>query len=282
VNLSDSTSGLVQVALLWKALVMRGLAFVLSMTALLVCNCSSSPAASSGEASCSTSIALIGASYDLSKSRFAFGSTPTKEVVSATLVRWVGSDGDVAIESNGSEAGVMNGGAPQSTLASWSSDTSAVNAHASDYWVSMGVQRCQIGEVSDSYGAGDGTPAATPRIARAIDGIAVVESLAVAHFDIDDQTTEESLYWPEIPADVVSAAVAFRSQVGTPAALAAYKAKLPSWAQGKGQIVIHHTSQYSFTAFTAAATYDVTESTSQDDGGPVSFDETGKRVTTTW
>jgi hypothetical protein len=43
----------------------------------------------------------------------------------------------------------------------------------------------------------------------------VVESLAVARFDIDNQTTYEAFYWPEIPGDVVSTAIAFGAQLAS-------------------------------------------------------------------
>jgi hypothetical protein len=172
----------------------------------------------------------------------------------------------------------MNRGAPQSNLPSWSADTSALDAHVSAYWVSMGVASCQVNGVTDSYGSAG----AIPKLSRGFDGIAVADSLAVAHFDVDDQTTEEDLYWPEIPGDVVSSAVAFKNDLATPTGLAAYKAKLPANAQGKGQVVIHHTSEYSFSPFTAQATYDVTDSTPHDEGDSLSFDENGQPVTTQW
>ena len=210
-------------------------------------------------------------------------------------MRWVGSDGVVAIFSSsadGSEMGSLNAGAPEANLPGWSNDPTALTAHATDYWVSMGVASCQIagtgidGSVSGGSSSGGGsTMTVGPSdvtLSRGISGVRVVESLAVASFDVDDQTTYESFYWPEIPADVVIAAVAFQNQLADPSTLAAYRAKLPADAQGQGQVVIHHTSAFSMSSFQSATTYDVVQSTPEDDGGELSFDQSGNPVTTIW
>ena len=251
-----------------------------------------SPGGGGSEAStenCSTSLALAGASYDIIKSRFAFGSTPSPQDA-GSLVRWVGSHGVVAIFSDGSELASMDANAPEANLPSWSNDPTVLTAQATDYWVSMGVASCQImgagidGSVSGGSSSGGGsTMTAGPSdvtLSRGISGVRVVESLAVASFDVDDQTTYESFYWPEIPADVVTAAVAFQNQLKDPKALAAYMAKLPADAQGQGSVVIHHTSAGSSSPFQTAATYEVL--TPGPFGGDLNFDQNGNPVTTVW
>ena len=207
-------------------------------------------------------------------------------------MRWVGSDGAIAIGPDGSEGGAMNGGAPEMSLPDWSSDPAKAAAHASDYWLSMGVESCQLtGAGIDSSGGGSGSSdggsttyvgSSTVAFARSVGGIPVEESLAVTRFDSHDQTTQEAFYWPEIPADVVSAAFALKAQLADPAALAAYKAKLPSDAQGQGRIVIHHSRAGSMSAFQSAATYEVTQANSLGDGGALNFDASGKLVATIW
>lgn len=265
---------------------------LLPLVGSLLYACTSSTGNSASAATCSSNSPLSGASYDITKSRFAFGSTPSAQDA-GSLTRWVGSDGVVAIFSDGSEIAEMNAGAPQSNLPDWSADPSMLAAHASAYWVSMGVVSCQIASTgADSSGGGGGSTDGGPTtftagptdvtLARGIAGVPVVESLAVARFDENDQTTYESFYWPEIPADVVSAAVAFQNQLADPNALAAYKAKLPADAQGQGRVVIHHTSAGSLMAFQSAATYDVVETTPEDDGGDLNFDQNGNPVTTAW
>jgi hypothetical protein len=260
---------------------------------LLACNSGPDPAGSGASTgTCSTSGPLSGASYDLAESRFAFGSTPSAQDA-GSLVRWVGSDGVVAIFSDGSEIGSMDANAPEANLPDWSTDPSMLTAHASAYWVSMGVASCQIaGTGIDSSGGGggptDGGPAtftAGPSrviLSRGIDSVPVVESLAVARFDVNDQTTQEAFYWPEIPADVVSAAVDFKNQLADPSALSAFKAKLPADAQGQGSIVIHHTSAGSTSPFQTATTYQVEGQDPLGFGGDLNFDQNGNPVTTVW
>jgi hypothetical protein len=110
---------------------------------------------------------------------------------------------------------------------------------------------------------------------RGVAGIPVVESVAQAVFDVDYQTTSETFYWPEIPASVVMTAMSLQGELATPQGLARYKAKLPSAAQGAGQVMIHHTSgALYFDSFEAVASYDVpTES------GDLSFDATANPLT---
>jgi hypothetical protein len=243
-------------------------------------------------ASCAAGQPLTGASYDITKSRFAFGSTPVP-VDAGPLVRWTGRDGVVAISSDGSEMALLNGGAPEANLPDWSSDGNALATHVKAYFVSMGVATCQISGTDGTYSAGGGgstnggstftvTAQSTVGLVRSIDGVPVANSIAYARFDTDDQTTSEAFYWPTIPADVVTAARAFHDKLAAPGALAAYKAKLPADAQGDGQVVIHHRVAGSPLPFTAVATYDTVQMTPQNDGGELSFDPDGNPVMDTW
>ncbi|MGD0680148.1 MAG: hypothetical protein ABSC94_32600 [Polyangiaceae bacterium] len=242
--------------------------------------------------SCATGAPLSGATYDISKSRFAFGSTPVEQDGSG-FVRWVGTDGVVGIWADGNVLGTMNAGAPETNLPDWSPDTAALTNHVIEYFGTMGLAGCQIASssvfqmVGGSESADGGVGALTQEggntivLARSISGIAVVESLASARFDSANQTTSESLYWPTVPADVVASARGFSSALADPAQLAAFKAKLPSDAQGDGQVVIHHTSAYTAGAFQAATTYDV-GATGNDFASKLSFDPSGNPVPNEW
>ncbi len=240
---------------------------------------------------CFTAVGLPGATYDVTKSAFAFGGTPTEEDESG-FVRWTGNDGALAIWNDGSELGIMNAGARETNLPDWSTDPAALTAHVIAYFGTMGLAMCQVATSSSlqSVGAaGTGTSGAvvvavggtTVTLARAVSGIPVVESLADARFDSEDQTTSEALYWPTIPSDVVSTAITFNAVLADPTQLAAYKAKLPSYAQGDGRVVIHHTSAGSTAPFASAATYDVagTGNASDED---LSFDPNGNSVPGAW
>ena len=118
--------------------------------------------------------------------------------------------------------------------------------------------------------------AATIALTRSVGGINVVESLAYARFDNQDQATSEGFYWPTIPADVATSARAFQAMLADATALAGYKAKLPANAQGHGYVALHHTSSVSPGPFAAAATYDVQPPSSDLGFGSVlSFDANG-------
>jgi hypothetical protein len=227
---------------------------------------------------CVAGAPLSGATYDVARSRFAFGSAPVREDGNG-LVRWVGDHGVVAIEPSGGEMGIMNGGAPEVALPDWSNDAVALEAHVRAYFASFGVASCQAPSAQVLGGSGGRTIA----LLRSIDGITIGESLAYARFDNQDQSTSEGFYWPMIPADVVTSARALHERLADPAQLAAYKTKLPTDAQGEGVVNLHHTNAASTSPFEAAATYDVQASGGQlGRGSTLSFDADGNPVSTAW
>lgn len=208
--------------------------------------------------------ALLGVTYDLTKSRFAFGGPPTKSEMNG-LVRWVGPQGTLAISPLGDVHASMNAGASSTD---WSLDPVALTAHVRAYLVSLGVANCQIAR-DQVLGGSNGM---TISLARAVDAIAVVSSTAAARMNTDDQSTYELVRWPAVPSATIAAAKTFRDQLADPTALAAYRAKLPPDAQGDGLVVIHHT-----VVFTKPMRFDVTWDVS---GAPAtrSFDVNGAPV----
>jgi hypothetical protein len=277
----------------------RALATALAFAGLgWTAGCSSTPSAASsgvsteGGSDCPTGGPLAGAAYDIAKSKFAFGSAPVA-VDAGPLVRWTGSEGVVAVFPDGSEMASLDANAPAGNLPGWSSDAETLSGLVTSYYVSMGVESCQIAGIEATYSAGgggstDGGSAVVVEeqtivgLGRAVDGIPIEESSALAQFDVQGQTTYEAFYWPEIPADVVSAALAFRDQLAMPGALAAYKAKLPADAQGDGSVVIHHHVAGTQGAFVAVATYQTVQITPEDDGGGLYFDPNGQPMMDTW
>lgn len=257
---------------------------VVGLVALACIGCGGgSPAPAPGSSSgavtgCDVGASLKGAAYDVTRSRFAFGSTPVFDD-SSGLSRWVGVDGVVAIWPTGGELGSMNGGAPEASLPDWSDDPMVLGAHVTEYFVSFGVSTCQIGDTSVLGGSGGRSIS----LVRSVEGIIVAESLAYARFDNQDQSTSEGFYWPTIPADVVTNARDFHARLADPAELALYKAKLPANAQGNGVVNLHHTSSSSTSPFAAAATYDVETTGGQfGRGATVSFDADGNSVSMAW
>jgi len=235
-------------------------------------------AASGDVTGCGVGAPLAGAAYDMTKSRFAFGSTPSEDDAYG-FVRWVGVDGVVGFEQSGGELGILNAGAPEASLPDWSADTTALASHVTAYFVTFGVRSCQIGDAQVDSGS-DGR---TVLLVRSVDGINVGESLAYARFDSQDQSTSEAFYWPTIPADVVTSARAFQAMLADPTELAAYKAKLPADAQGDGLLILHHTSSSSTAPFAAAATYDVEPPPGPLGlGSTLSFDADANPVSASW
>jgi len=227
-----------------------------------------------GNSACSSSGGLVGATYDIKKSRFSFGSAPAQEE-STAMVRWIGSDGVAGIYACGKEMGVANATAAGASLPDWSSSPSVLSELVFQYFASMGMEECQIGDSAVLNG--------TVSISRSVDGIAVVESNAFARFNSKGETTSEGLYWPAVSAATVVAAMDFRQMLSDPVALAAYKAKLPSGAQGVGRVSIHHstcTLAASPSEVIAAATYDVIQSGEMS--VTLSFDVNGNAVETSW
>jgi hypothetical protein len=267
---------------------MRLGALLLAGTAVAISACGGNvPATGAGNppppapvelSTCAPGAVLRGTTYDIMRSRFAFGSTPVLDDANG-LMRWVGDHGVVAIWPSGAAQGSMNAGAPERNLPDWSNDVPALEAHVRAYFVTFNIDACQMPTASALGGSGG----RTIELPRSVDGISVAESRAFARFESENQTTDESLYWPTVSAEVVTAARALRDRLTDPAQLAAYKALLPGDAQGDGVVRIHHTSSVLEGPFQAAATYDVVrQSTDTRGASNLSFDASGAAITTIW
>ncbi len=214
------------------------------------------------------------------------------KTVAGDITHWTGPDGALAIFSNGSAEGVLDANAPENNIASLSGPEAMLTAYVLDYYEAMGVASCQVatsrivswsgGGAGSTMGDGGATVisgAVTLGVMRGVAGIPVVESMAQADFDVDDQTTFETFYWPEIATDVAMAAATFQATLADPQSLTAYKAMLPRNAQGDGQVAIHHSSSLSAGPFQAVATYDVLITGDAGEENPnLSFDPNGQPV----
>lgn len=205
--------------------------------------------------------------YDLAKSKFAFGGTPTKTEMNG-LVRWVGPQGTLVISPLGDVNASTNG----ASGADWSADPTALTAHVRAYLVSLGIAECQIGKEQVNAGSGG----RTILLQRTVVGVDVVSSTAGARMNTDDKSTYEIIRWPAIPSATIAAAKSFRDQLADPTALATYRTKLPANAQGEGQVAIHHTIR-----FTNPMRFDVTWDVNT--GSAVeSFDANGAKISGVW
>lgn len=243
-------------------------AFVLAASALAIVACHSSAANDSGgddpnvrepasgstsqADSCGASGDLLGATWTIQKSRFAFGGTPVETPEGNNVTAWIGADGRATMQQFGYVGASLNGGV--ATRPDWSNDPTALTQHVEAYLMAFGIPSCQVRDTNILGGSGGRAVI----LSRAVDGILIVESHANASLDDLDQSQQEEIFWPTIPAAALTAAKAFRDQLKDPTALAAYKAKLPDGSRGDGQVMIHHTFMVGTTStFKAVATWDV-------------------------
>jgi hypothetical protein len=250
--------------------------------AAVACNGSSTeptPPAGNAVATCSET---AGATWSFEKSRFAFGGTPVWDGPGHwTSPHAAGSGGPDALA-------IPNADAPEQGRPDFSNDPEVLKQHVKEYLMGFGIGACQIADVSVLASFGGGGPVGGPYtttsshlsivLARAIDGIPVDESHAGATMNDQDQSTHEEIFWPELPAEVVVAAKAFRDKLKDPAELAAYKSKLPTnyGPLPDGMIAIHHSLGFGNEALKFHFSYDVTQARSS--GASVSFDADGKMI----
>ena len=95
-------------------------------------------------------------------------------------------------------------------------------------------------------------------IFRQYHGVRIEESIAWARLNVDGDSITESVYWPEIPASVLSDADALNATLADTSAKASFFARLPSGAVvDRGSVVIHHTPGIYMKSFASAAVFDV-------------------------
>jgi hypothetical protein len=168
------------------------------------------------------------------------------------VVRWEGREGAVSIMPNGWAVGLVVPDAEELVFSDWSADPAMLEDHVVSYFAEMGVDPCQVTASIDG-----GSTGKSVQLFRFVDGIRVVDSSGSARLDSEDRSTSESLYWPEISANVVSAALEFKARLATADGLKAYLAKLPTSAQNapNASVVIRHTSRSSSERFRSGVEY---------------------------
>lgn len=268
---------------------MTRLAWLAPLVVFLGCNGTSTETTPSGDGGRNTSALTCsetaGANWTIEKSKFAFGGTPKQDGPN----HWTGPEG--AAGGGVDTIAIPNSGAPAQGRPDFSADSEVLKAHVKAYLMGFGIQECQIHDVEVLSSFGGGGPVGGPvtqtsshnsiNLARAIDGIPVAESHASATMNDQDQSTREEIFWPELDADVVAAAKAFRDQLKDPVALAAYKAKLPSGFQDvDGQVLLHHSYGFSTEPLKFHFSYDVSQAKSNGPSG--SFDADGKLIQQTF
>ena len=99
-------------------------------------------------------------------------------------------------------------------------------------------------------------------IGRKLAGIRVAESFAWARFNKDGETVAEGVYWPSIPANVVSAAHDLQARLNDTTAQQNYATHIfnnypEMLGPPTGEIVMHHSDSTSHGTFGAIVSFDV-------------------------
>ena len=93
---------------------------------------------------------------------------------------------------------------------------------------------------------------------RKIEDIPVVDSVAWARVNEQGQVVGEWVYWPAIPAEVITDARRLKERLSRDSTKGAFLARLPIDVL-TGQVVIRHSSAIATGPFEAFASYDVVE-----------------------
>jgi hypothetical protein len=266
-------------------------------SALLLSACSSAPSEPSGSgpgaaegvprpspsvASTSTEV-RAGFVHGLDRSRFRVGSNAS-ELDEFGAHKVVGAEGVFSVRPTGLVIGLSNADAPTRAKPPLPGGSAAHDALVRSYFIDSGLPADQILDVSPytvmskvGRNGPDFFAQATSKleyqfsvISRQIDGIRVDDSYAWARLDADGAAVLESVYWPEIPAQIVRDAVAFQTRLADDAGKRVFLAKVPR----EGSLVIHHTPGEWVGAFAATASYDVGE----EHGKVTHFDMEGRRL----
>jgi hypothetical protein len=265
---------------------MTRLAWLVPFLTVLACDGSTTeptPAGGNGTtSSAATCSETAGATWSIEKSKFAFGGAPVQDGPN----HWTGPEGAAVGPPNA--LAIPNSGASAQARPDFSGDVEVLKTHVKEYLMGFGIRECQISNIEVLASFGGGGPVGGPTtqtaghrtisLSRAIDGIPVAESHANATMNDQDQSTNEGLFWPELPADVVAGAKVFRDQLKDPATLEAYKAKLPTnfGPITSGQVMIHHSLGFGDQPLKFYFAWDAIAGNS-----PVSFDADGNRVVQT-
>jgi hypothetical protein len=272
-------------------------------------------AASTAAAQGQSASGQAGAKYahTLGASRFAVGDGSHRET-EGPFERVIGDKGVFFVDTvTGATLAVPNGTAlpkpPVDAQASGNYSPEALNypqpmttnpdehsAAVKAYLVAAGVPAAEVSgtHVTTTMAGGgpvrDGVQPAqsrllwyTTHLERSLAGIPVESSYAFAAFDNAGKVITEGVYWPAIPAGVVSNARAFAERLAAPRERTAFMAKVQKAAPGAGgtpgSVNIIHTSGGYHGPFQAAAVYStVVPSRRGGKAQILRFDETGARV----
>jgi hypothetical protein len=212
-----------------------------------------------------------GYQHGIERSRAAIGGG-RRRVDEFGFAKIVGSDGTLAVDAANGAVVVIPNARTASTQAAvlYSGTPEAHNQQVLDYFVGAGIPAAQVGGVhatTSLAASGNEGEARAPRptvvgyqsvLARQVDGIPVIDSVAWARMSERGDVISEFVYWPAIPARVIADAKRLREQLGRDQDRRTFLARLPAVLPA-GHVVIRHSSATVAGPFEVFASYDVLE-----------------------
>jgi hypothetical protein len=235
---------------------------------------------------------VTGFRHTLARSKFK--PQGSSAISDAGFSKVVGATGVFAVdELDGSVLATPNAGAPSTLRPPYPGNSDAHNARVVKYFVDAGLPAYQILDVHANTLmragiAGNGSRVKDEFVAyysivrRQISGVRVVESLAWARFNSDDEVVEEQVHWPDIPASVVRDALDLQGIVSDSGKLKALQktisATRPDLVDGSGEVGIHHPVASFRRQRPAFVTYDMSGAASLRKPTEAHFDKSGVEV----
>jgi hypothetical protein len=242
--------------------------------------------------------ATAGAKYQhkMENSNFKLGAGERAEV-EGPYERFVGEIGSFMIDTvTGATLAVRN--PPQSGVLPrpLTQDPTEHSEIVQDYLLGAGVPANEVSGTHVTTTMGGGGPRTsgvqplkstllwyTTHLERSLQGIPVEGSFAFAGLDSAGEVITEGVYWPAIPANVVSKAQALKQKLDSPTERAAFLANVakarPDAKEAAGEVKIVHTSAGHHGDFEARAVYSaVVRSPNRGKAQLVRFDDTGAPV----
>lgn len=220
-----------------------------------------------------------GYQHGFERSRFVTGAreSAVRRVEENGFVKMVGPAGVFAVDlRNGLALAVQSGGSNKGETGAregvstqpYQMDPEKHDQQVTEYFVGAGIPRDQVGGVhTNTYLSASGSTEEQRPVAPKIDGYAsiierkidkfsIVDSSAWARMDEQGLVISELVYWPPIPAKVLSEARRLEEQVAASDQL--FVRRLPPGLP-PGRVVIRHSAATEDGPFEAYASYDVVE-----------------------
>lgn len=221
--------------------------------------------------------AVRGYTHDVSRSRFRLGAGVTAYRANEAA-HYQGAEGAAELMDNGAFFALPNARAPSTLDVPYRGTADAHTSAVLSYLNAAGLPNDQIA----SFGAGamhmmSGTGYPNPHgeetsefigytttLTRSVGGISVIDSFAAVRMNNMGEVVSESVFWPDIPEAIVSAALQFASSMSVAQFSGNFRANLSTVMTKieQGRVVIRHTSAYVRTAPVAFVSYDAIESVS--------------------